>query len=162
MLLGCDLIVISLVTFVFLFFFYRSAQRPWARPLFRSRRPLAAILDFLGSHKRSNRIKNLSNESWSEGPITLGLTYFQTLSAILDLAGGAVFQAFHAILFFVLHLAYFTLLKNLGLLLATLPLLSDYVRHFVSFLWFSLVFQKFIMGISNSLNPKKSYPVFSL
>ena len=34
--------------------------------------------------------KNLYSKSWSVYPITLGLTYFGTLSAILDKAGGEV------------------------------------------------------------------------
>ena len=37
--------------------------------------------------------KNLFSESWWEGPITYGLTYFGTLSGILDKVGGEVLQA---------------------------------------------------------------------
>ena len=37
--------------------------------------------------------KNLFSKSCLGGPITKGFTYFQTLSAILDSAGGEVLQA---------------------------------------------------------------------
>ena len=37
--------------------------------------------------------KNLFSESWLEGTKTKGLTYSQTLSAILDKVGGEVLQA---------------------------------------------------------------------
>ena len=37
--------------------------------------------------------KNLFSESWSVGPITLGLIYFHIPSAMLDLAGSEVLQA---------------------------------------------------------------------
>ena len=47
---------------------------------------LASLLHMIKS-------KNLFSESLSVGPITYGLFYFLTPSALLDLAGGEVLQA---------------------------------------------------------------------
>ena len=60
--------------------------------------PFGCISVYLGQYHTNTvylniKSKNLNTESWLEGPISYGFTYFQTPSAILDEAGGEVLQA---------------------------------------------------------------------